>query len=107
MKKRFYCADCGEEVSDKARKCPHCGSIFTAVRCPQCLFEGKAELFSSGCPVCGYMEKPAEQRSDASTKQPETKSKRTATAISPWFARIAGIVLLLLIVLLMYLLGRA
>ncbi len=28
--------------------------MFTAVRCPECGYEGRAPEFKSGCPVCGY-----------------------------------------------------
>ena len=104
MKKRFYCADCGEPVPEKARKCTHCGSIFTAVRCPKCSFEGKGELFESGCPACGYLvagggEVSASPRAQAAGHQ-------STRGISPWFARIVGIVLLAVITMLVYLILR-
>lgn len=31
------CPECGKDVSDKARNCPHCGNpIDTKVYCPKC-----------------------------------------------------------------------
>lgn len=50
----FFCENCGNRVSADAKKCPNCGKEFVAVRCPQCSFSGKQELFTDGCPVCGY-----------------------------------------------------
>ena len=53
--KEFYCEACGNSVSLKASKCPHCGKLFDSVKCPKCEFTGASELFSNGCPVCGYL----------------------------------------------------
>ncbi len=50
----FFCENCGSHVSANAKKCPNCGKEFVAVRCPKCYFSGKQELFTGGCPVCGY-----------------------------------------------------
>ncbi|MGO9307760.1 MAG: double zinc ribbon domain-containing protein [Spirochaetia bacterium] len=57
---RYYCESCGTEVSGRASSCPTCGSVFTAVRCPECGHEGRASEFRSGCPVCGYRTKSME-----------------------------------------------
>jgi len=51
---RFFCEHCGKEVKASARVCTHCGSFFSAVRCPKCSFSGAGELFLHGCPRCGY-----------------------------------------------------
>jgi predicted RNA-binding Zn-ribbon protein involved in translation (DUF1610 family) len=51
---RFFCDNCGEEVSRQAKRCPACGRFFASVRCPACGFTGAEGLFSSGCPICGY-----------------------------------------------------
>ncbi|HTZ50943.1 MAG TPA: zinc ribbon domain-containing protein [Spirochaetia bacterium] len=53
-KARFFCEQCGAEVRAGASSCPSCGSVFTAVRCPECGYEGRAPEFKAGCPVCGY-----------------------------------------------------
>jgi predicted RNA-binding Zn-ribbon protein involved in translation (DUF1610 family) len=51
---RFFCDNCGEEVSRQAKSCPNCGRFFASVRCPACGFTGAEGLFLSGCPICGY-----------------------------------------------------
>ena len=64
--KEFFCEECGKPVSLRASKCPHCGRVFDAVKCPKCSFTGRADLFSNGCPTCGYLraERGAERRAD-------------------------------------------
>jgi hypothetical protein len=52
---RFFCENCGKEVSARAKICPHCARFFSEVRCPRCGFTGTAERFLGGCPSCGYM----------------------------------------------------
>lgn len=42
-------------MSLRAERCPHCGRRFDAVKCPQCSFMGRADLFTDGCPSCGYL----------------------------------------------------
>ena len=51
----FYCENCGNPVSLKADNCPSCGRSFESVKCPECSFAGKADLFVDGCPSCGYL----------------------------------------------------
>ncbi|MDR2494215.1 MAG: zinc ribbon domain-containing protein [Spirochaetaceae bacterium] len=53
-KLHFYCDKCGFEVPQDADECPECGCSFEAVRCPVCGFNGELEVFSNGCPQCGY-----------------------------------------------------
>ena len=48
------CPECGQEISDKAKKCVHCGAIYIGreEHCTECgaeLEEGMTE-----CPNCGY-----------------------------------------------------
>jgi len=52
---RFFCESCGNEVPFNAEVCPTCGKVFSAVKCPVCLYEGKPAEFTQGCPQCGYM----------------------------------------------------
>ena len=51
----FYCETCGHEVPAEVQECPFCGKRFYSVICPVCSFSGKASLFTSGCPSCGYL----------------------------------------------------
>ncbi|MDR2102315.1 MAG: zinc ribbon domain-containing protein [Treponema sp.] len=51
---RFFCENCGAQVSRDAKSCPHCGKSFVSVRCSACGFTGEEALFRTGCPVCGY-----------------------------------------------------
>ena len=60
---RYFCESCGAEVRAGASTCPSCGSVFTAVRCPECGYEGRAPEFRSGCPVCGFRAKSEESPS--------------------------------------------
>jgi RNA polymerase subunit RPABC4/transcription elongation factor Spt4 len=51
---RFFCENCGAEVSRDTKSCPYCGKSFVSVRCSACGFTGEESLFQKGCPVCGY-----------------------------------------------------
>lgn len=45
----IHCPECGEEVSNQATTCPHCGvKIFV---CPEC---GHVSVNGGKCPNCGY-----------------------------------------------------
>jgi GH24 family phage-related lysozyme (muramidase) len=54
VKTRFLCETCTREVAFDAEVCPNCGTIFAAVKCPMCQFEGKISFFYNGCPQCHY-----------------------------------------------------
>lgn len=53
------CPECGQEISDKAHQCVHCGKVFSEEpvferRCPECgkiLDEGTKVCPNCGCPV--------------------------------------------------------
>ncbi|QTQ11831.1 zinc ribbon domain-containing protein [Treponema parvum] len=51
---KFFCENCGAEVPQDAKFCRTCGRFFTSVRCPACGFIGVANVFTNGCPKCGY-----------------------------------------------------
>jgi len=61
VKASFTCDHCSAAVDLHARKCPSCGKIFDAVRCPRCGHQGPPGEFSDGCPECRYLaaSKPA------------------------------------------------
>jgi uncharacterized membrane protein YvbJ len=95
MKARYFCENCGVEVRPGASSCPSCGRVFTAVRCPECGFEGRASEFAMGCPSCGFME-----QKKADPLPSRLVEKRNRRSFSARFYRIAGIVLLALAVIL-------
>src|SRR5208337_2755981 len=84
---RYYCESCGTEVSARASSCPTCGSVFTAVRCPECGHEGRASEFRSGCPMCGYRAKFVEPL------RAGTAGGRVKRHMPPAFYRAAVVVL--------------
>lgn len=46
------CNECGKEISDKAKVCPHCGFENNLIICPECKKEIKNNV--NTCPHCGY-----------------------------------------------------
>jgi uncharacterized membrane protein YvbJ len=92
-KARYFCESCGAEVHAGASTCPSCGSVFTAVRCPECGYEGRAPEFRSGCPVCGYR-----ARSMGSAAADPADSGPAKRGLPPAFYRAAVIVLGVLII---------
>ena len=46
------CNECGKEISDKAKVCPHCGFENNLIICPECKKEIKGNV--NTCPNCGY-----------------------------------------------------
>jgi tRNA(Ile2) C34 agmatinyltransferase TiaS len=62
--------------------------VFTAVRCPECGYEGRAPEFRSGCPVCGYRTRSKEQY----VTEPASRAARKP-GLPPAFYRVAVVVL--------------
>jgi hypothetical protein len=93
VKARYFCEACGAEVRAGASSCPSCGSVFTAVRCPECGYEGRAPEFLSGCPVCGYRTKSQ----DAASAEPTGGTGSRKPGLSAGFYRAAVVVLAALI----------
>ncbi len=50
----FFCENCGRKVPRGTERCPGCGTMFYSVRCPRCGLVASEEVFSEGCPCCGY-----------------------------------------------------
>lgn len=47
------CSNCGQDISDRAKKCVHCGQkIIQKVLCPECQEEINENM--KQCPKCGY-----------------------------------------------------
>jgi hypothetical protein len=99
MKARYFCENCGAEVRPGASSCPSCGRVFTAVRCPECGFEGRASEFARGCPSCGFMVQKKNE-TPPPLPPPRPAAPRHRRTFSARFYRIAGIVLLALVVIL-------
>lgn len=51
----FFCENCKNPVSTAEATCPHCGAVFSGVKCPRCNYSGTMDLFITGCPRCGYV----------------------------------------------------
>lgn len=73
MKARFLCESCGKDVPFNVELCPSCGREFRAVKCPICELEGSPELFSEGCPACGYMSPSSPTRGDTPESAPRIR----------------------------------
>ena len=59
------CSECGKQISDKAKKCPHCGNVNSAIVCPEC-GEIINEKNTKICPNCGVQIK---KKNDISKKK--------------------------------------
>ncbi|HCM27377.1 MAG: hypothetical protein A2Z99_10380 [Treponema sp. GWB1_62_6] len=96
-KPRFFCEHCGKEVPRSAEKCSSCGRFFSSVRCPKCGFVGAQNLFSDGCPVCGYSAPPASNGKEWT--DPEILSLRRVTvpagALPAWVYLVTVIALIM------------
>ncbi|MDR0442663.1 MAG: zinc ribbon domain-containing protein [Treponema sp.] len=96
-KPRFFCDNCGYEVENDAKACPHCGRFFSSVRCPSCGFAGEEKLFINGCPSCGYSAAPGKQN----------RAKKSAQGTLPFRAYLlTGLILLIVISILAYVITR-
>jgi len=51
----FFCENCQNPVAFDAPNCPHCGVLFSGVKCPRCHYSGNITRFKKGCPKCGYI----------------------------------------------------
>lgn len=92
MKAHYFCDFCGEEVPANTTRCPKCGKIFTAVKCPECGYMGRAEDFNSGCPSCSYL-------MDKDKFKPVKKSP----LFKPWIYRVALFALAAVLLFLLFL----
>jgi|WetSurMetagenome_2_1015567.scaffolds.fasta_scaffold76855_2 ssDNA-binding Zn-finger/Zn-ribbon topoisomerase 1 len=68
-KAKFFCENCGAEVSENARFCRYCGRFFSAVRCPKCGKTGNVKMFENGCPNCGYAVETKNLQKNAEKKE--------------------------------------
>lgn len=85
------CKECGKEMSDHAKICPHCGYENSIMFCPECdkQLSSKANM----CPHCGYAFKNINNGSDSS--KGENYNMALASLICSFFG-ITSIVSLIL-----------
>jgi predicted RNA-binding Zn-ribbon protein involved in translation (DUF1610 family) len=85
---RFFCENCGAEVSRNAKTCPRCGKSFASVRCSACGFTGEEGLFRTGCPVCGYS--PSPQPGEGRIPQTPFPGEERAGSLPVWVYILTG-----------------
>lgn len=100
MRARFFCDSCGAAVAARADKCPACGKVFAAVRCPNCGYEGRPSEFARGCKVCGYLAEEGARGQPGRRTRPTTRLSRGTALI------LGASLVLVLIVLVSLILGR-
>ena len=98
---RFFCESCGAEVSRSAKNCPGCGRSFASVRCPACDFTGNEELFTGGCPVCGYS-----SGSNEVPDLPQIKPKKYAAGPLPLWVYVVTVFAVLFVIVALVLILR-
>lgn len=91
---KFFCENCHREVKASAKVCPHCGRVFTAVRCPSCSYVGQASDFRSGCPNCGYSGSTPQADPRFETVDLSAPARTTRGRIPGWVYPLAAGVLL-------------
>lgn len=101
MAKSFHCDFCGEVVSPDEERCPGCGRFFRAVKCPVCSYTAQGKEFLNGCPSCGYLAAPVEEKHRTGKKK-----KDNFLNISRVFAWSAMAILAFLLLYFLYLLSR-
>ena len=99
---KFFCDNCGTKVKKDSVRCPKCGRYFRSVKCPECGFAGNPELFTDGCPSCGYAaEKIQEQELWAEQGSSPKKEFRFSDL---FYRRIIPLLVIVFIILLILLL---
>lgn len=55
------CEECGKEISEFAKICPHCGNDNDVLLCPEC--NAKISIYDKECNVCGCPVSKAKRKS--------------------------------------------
>lgn len=97
-KPKFYCDFCGNEVKQNDISCKKCGKFFSAVRCPSCGKTGTADVFTNGCPKCGYAFDKGINQKTTTTKPYLVKPNTVGNDPLPVWIYIVTIAAVLLIV---------
>jgi hypothetical protein len=92
----IICPRCGEQVSDKAKKCVHCGEVLIQEEMRYCVECGAVlEDTMLVCPHCGC---PIEDTQAQNTNEKPQKVEVTGVKLSNKIKKIVGIIVVLLIV---------
>mgnify|MGYP004637805949 FL=1 len=76
------CPECGQEISDKSKKCIHCGKVLVEENVPKkfCSECGKeVEISATECPYCGY---PLDEEEKEMKQQKSKKIKKIIIPIA-------------------------
>ena len=82
------CPECGQEISDKAKKCIHCGKVFIEeeIKCGECgaiLSETDRICYNCGCPVAPRIEEVMKpQQVEVTNIKMTTKTKKIIVVIA-------------------------
>lgn len=106
-KPKFFCQYCDAEVHQNAKQCRNCGRFFASVNCASCGFVGESELFTNGCPVCGYAGSDKEKKNKPKyniKKGIKIKFSREFSndPLPLWMFLVPTIVLIILLVILLF-----
>ena len=94
---RFFCDNCGTEVSRDQHACPKCGRFFASVRCPACGFSGEEKLFAKGCPSCGYSAPKAAPKARNAKQRGRAKPPKIAAGPLPLWVYVVSAAALLFV----------
>lgn len=92
------CPNCGEQISDKAKKCVHCGTVFVPEEkkyCPDCGAELEAEMDicpKCGCPIENIVEKEKTPQQVEVTGVKITKKSKKIIVIATIAVFVAAII---------------
>lgn len=95
----ILCPDCGQEISDKAKKCIHCGKVLIEEVPPKkfCAECGKEiDIAAEECPFCGCPVEPEKPEIPAVTELTKTVKKNKKSFIIA--AAIAAVVLVVVLI---------
>ena len=89
-KPRFFCDNCGNEVSQDAQECSQCGRSFLSVRCPSCGLTGEPKVFDNGCPKCGYTVNAEPKSKEQKAPKKSKTEAEVHSGLPVWVYVVAG-----------------
>lgn len=95
----IQCPDCGQEISDKAKKCIHCGKVLIEEVKPQkfCAECGKEiDIAAEECPFCGCPVEPEKTENAAVAEIAKTVKKNKKPIIIA--AAVAAVILVIVLI---------